>query len=415
MARKPYEWEVGSEPPEIEPHSIAKHEVLDGYLRRYLEVVTASRKVHELRITLVDGFAGGGLYRRRGTRQLHPGSPLRLLAGVAEAHARVEAHRGAPFPLDARYVFVEQRRKSMAHLEGVLRQSGFGPRIGADVELITGAFEQHVDAIITGIKQRSRSGRSIWLLDQYGYTAVVFATVRRIFDNLDKAEVLLTFSTDWLIDFLADTPAFEKALAKIGLPPRTLLDKKDGPDWRRAIQYELHRHIRPLTGASFYTPFFIESVNAHRSYWLLHLAKHPKANDVMKHLHWDMENHFAHYGGPGLQMLGYTAAHDAEVNPQSRFAFNVSARSLTRAALLDDLPGMLWAREGVPFGSLIEEITNDTPASSTIVGEVLLELDRAGTLNILGEKGGKRRVHDRIGAHDIIRPNRQLVIFPRSR
>ncbi len=415
MARKAYDWEIGSPPPEIEPHSIAKHEVLDGYIRRYIEVVTASRKVHGLHITLVDGFAGGGLYRRRDTAELHAGSPLRLLTGIAEAHATLEAARETTFPLDARFVFVEQRRKSMLFLEDVLRKSGFGPRIGADVQLVPGAFEENVDPIIAQIKQRGRSGRSIWVLDQYGYTDVLFPTVRRILDSLDKAEVLLTFSTDWLIDFLADSPASQKALGKLGLSPSALLEKKDGPDWRRAIQFELHRHIRPLTGASYYTPFFIESPSAHRSYWLLHLAKHPKANDVMKHLHWDIENHFGHYGGAGLQMLGYTPMHDANVTAQTRFAFNVSARSLAENALLDDLPRLLWTREGISFGKLIEEITNDTPASSTIVGAVLLDLNRAGTLTILGEKGGTRRVHDRIGAHDIIKPNRQLVIFPPRR
>jgi three-Cys-motif partner protein len=61
LAKKHYEWSEGRA--EIDEHSLTKHEVLVGYLKRYLEQRTLNaRGADRFRITLVDGFCGGGLY-----------------------------------------------------------------------------------------------------------------------------------------------------------------------------------------------------------------------------------------------------------------------------------------------------------------------------------------------------------------
>lgn len=60
MTRRHYDWRNG--PAEIEQHSIAKHEVLRAYLARYFETLASQPQIDNFRLTLVDGFAGGGLY-----------------------------------------------------------------------------------------------------------------------------------------------------------------------------------------------------------------------------------------------------------------------------------------------------------------------------------------------------------------
>lgn len=61
MARDNHQWIPGAEPPEIRPHSQAKHRVIDAYLRRYVEVLTGDVRIPEFYLTLVDGFSGGGI------------------------------------------------------------------------------------------------------------------------------------------------------------------------------------------------------------------------------------------------------------------------------------------------------------------------------------------------------------------
>jgi three-Cys-motif partner protein len=63
MPRENHKWVPGEEPPKIRPHSLAKHRVIDAYLRRYVDVLTQNRRIPEFRLTLVDGFSGGGVYR----------------------------------------------------------------------------------------------------------------------------------------------------------------------------------------------------------------------------------------------------------------------------------------------------------------------------------------------------------------
>ena len=91
---------------------------------------------------------------------------------------------------------------------------------------------------------------------------------------------------------------------------RSLIDLRSGDGWRYLIQHGLYRHIQDRTGSRFYTPFFIHSVEAHRSYWLLHLSNHREARDEMGKLHWRLNNHFQHHGGAGFHALGFDPSKD---------------------------------------------------------------------------------------------------------
>lgn len=78
--------------PELEDHSEKKLELLRDYLVLYLEIVMKGTSGKEEQyVTLIDGFAGGGLYN--GNKL---GSPITILKAVEEAEARINpAPRGA--------------------------------------------------------------------------------------------------------------------------------------------------------------------------------------------------------------------------------------------------------------------------------------------------------------------------------
>lgn len=413
-----YDWKPGEPPPRIGAHSMAKHEVLTKYIARYMQVQTRDPRHDGMKLTLVDGFAGGGRYLREDDGAAHPGSPLLMLRAIREAEAEISTRRRKPFALDTRFVFVEKSRSNIAYLRAVLAEEGHGAR--QDVDIVHGKFEEQVDAIVANIRARGRAGRSIFVLDQYGYKDVVLATIRDLFAKLPKAEVVLTFATDWLIDPLADTPLHAKALSGLGLTPKQLLEHKDEPAWRRAIELELHGHLQAQTGAKFYTPFFIVSPLAHRSYWLVHLSGHPKARDVMTQLHWEMHNYFAHYAGAGLnmfrdQVLGYNPKLDVGLTNQP-FLFDAGARELAVKTLMEDIPRWLRPRaSGVSFDSFFAENVNGTAASSDILKEAIVKLIEEREIEVLGPEGGRRRRQDQVGDTDVLRPilHQQLAMFPR--
>jgi three-Cys-motif partner protein len=85
-----FEWRIGSEPPLIETHSLAKHRVLKSYLERYVSVLTSNPRQDVLRLSLIDGFAGGGLFIDARTKEDRPGSPLIMLQAMKEAEAAAQ-------------------------------------------------------------------------------------------------------------------------------------------------------------------------------------------------------------------------------------------------------------------------------------------------------------------------------------
>src|SRR5829696_3459947 len=117
MAKNAYYWNtVEGRPPLIDHHSVAKHKVLEGYLRRYVQVLASNHKVETLRINLIDGFAGGGLYRLPDNGEIHEGSPLIFLRSMQEAEAAVRCSRLREFKVNAHFYFVEKERRFLEYL-----------------------------------------------------------------------------------------------------------------------------------------------------------------------------------------------------------------------------------------------------------------------------------------------------------
>lgn len=419
MPKKEYGWEDGALP-EIAPHSLAKHRILREYVQRYLRVLTAAPGMETFRLWLVDGFAGGGEYvDRSGNRTL--GSPLILLDAVRDAELSINASRSKPLRIDAEYVFVEKSPKVMAHLEQVLL--GHAPRRPSDgrIHCLTGGFEQHLDGVISRIKARGRAHRAIFLLDQYGYTGVPAEALRRIFQELPNAEVFLTLAVGWITAYLPDA---RSAADKLGITVESLcrlaemgddgfdIGDPGGRPSLFAIQRLLHHAYTTGIGCRYYTPFFIVSRESNRPYWFLHMANSARANDVVKVLHWEVENHFAHFGHPGFDMLGYDPDQDPAVTSQMAFDFTDTARDRTHVALLDEIPRRLANSHagGVTFETLFETVCNETPATKEQLGAAIRDLCIARELEKRGGSGERRAPSTLPHDEDVVVLARQILI-----
>ena len=112
MARKPYSWKDG--PDLIQQHSLAKHRILQAYLAAYFQTLVSSPNQDVLRLTLVDGFAGGGQYVDSDTGKLVKGSPLICLNATREAEFLINRDRRKPVKLDVSYFFIENDHHAYA-------------------------------------------------------------------------------------------------------------------------------------------------------------------------------------------------------------------------------------------------------------------------------------------------------------
>jgi three-Cys-motif partner protein len=340
-----------------------------------------------------------------------------MLEAMEKAAADVQKGRKKPFHLDVQYIFVEKDAEAFSYLHHSLSDSRFAKLLGERVQLIQGEFAARSHEITDFVQKQGKANRAIFVLDQFGYADVPLPTIRSILATLDKAEVILTFATDSLIDYLSSNDQTQRTLQKIGinLPAKSIETAKEARDWRRTIQFALHRQIPEQTGARFYTPFFIRSEDAHRDFWLIHLSGHFRARDVMVGLHWRETTSFAHYGGSGLRMLGYEQKRDVDWTGQRMlpgFFFDQTALASSQEELVQQLPEHLFTfRGGIKFNDLFAQLTNECPVTADIMKVVLADLARSGVIHVRDKTGTQtRRVGVQHGS-DIIIPSRQKRLF----
>jgi three-Cys-motif partner protein len=380
MSKNHYHWKVGEKLPRLGQHSRAKHRILDRYIRRYIEVCTATPVQEKLNLTIVDGYCGGGRYQYFG-EEVH-GSPLVVLNAIAEMENTLNKIRPKGFEIRTNFIFIDLHRFHTDFLRTEIEESSFRDQLDKSIFIWTADFNGRVDDAIASVRRLSPTrGRSIWLLDQYGWSDVSFRSMRKILGQLEKAEIFLTFSVDSLIDYMSERHLEKRGYKDIELDPgfirELMADKGEGPGWRTLIQNTLYDHLIDKTGAQFYSPFFIHSAEAHRSYWFLHLSRHREARNVIGNIHWEENKISLHHGGAGLQALGFARNADPRQMDLS-YSFDEHALALSRSTLMDQIPRMIRTAIDADLAPSLEMLfgyhCNDTPVTREIFESVLLDL-----------------------------------------
>jgi len=188
--------------------------------------------------------------------------------------------------------------------------------------------------------------------------------------------------------------------------------------YRILIQNGLYSHIQSVTGAPFYSPFFIKSPEAHRSYWLIHLSKHREARNEIGMIHWSENNTMIHHGRAGLHALGFTPGKGIDQLSMD-YVFDEHARSLSRAELSKQLPRLIYDAADDDVAPSLEQLfglrCNDTPVVREILEEVLLSLPAAGELLIVDETGrAKPRANTVEWTDRILLPSQPSLFGPFS-
>ncbi|WP_321945234.1 three-Cys-motif partner protein TcmP [Paraburkholderia sp. J10-1] len=418
MAKRHYDWSNG--PAELEAHSLTKHQVLVDYLIRYFQqrLLNARGREH-IRITLIDGFCGGGRYQLKGTGELVLGSPLRMLKAVEEASFRINLDRPKHINFDVQFVFIDKDKKALNHLSEVLREEGYERAIGSTIHLMQAEFGAAADEVLARIRKHTPlAGTALFFLDQYGYAEVPAPLIRKIFAHARDAEVVLTFHVSSFATYTNDELAQRiSATLQIDifkrLGGRSIEEiKNNEADWRRFIQAALYEALVDGCGAGFFTPFFIRGAGAgHGEFWLVHLSQHHRAQDVMKQVHWQHSNHFVHYGGAGLDMLapqtmGFLQDFDGG------FRFDDVARDKSDKELVVQLARRIFSQsEPKAFSQMFAETCNGSPATASMYKDALATLVAEGDATIRSVDGKQRYRARYMSDTDIIERPKQSRLF----
>lgn len=424
MSKKSYEWGTpGKEYPFIRQHSIAKHEILKAYLIEYFKTLTSYPGREIIKLTLIDGFAGGGAYLHEDTRQITLGSPFIMLDAVKEAEASINATRTKPLKIDADFVFIEKSKHAYKFLEFELKQRGYESLINDKIFILNAEFQKKsADLVERIVGKTPKAKRAIFLLDQYGYSEIQPSFIQGILRKLPGSEIILTYAVDSLLNYISDSKQTKNLLKKIETPDllrgKTVEEiKASERDWRLFIQSMLYQDFVKACGAQFFTSFFIRSDRGHGDYWLLHFSQQPKARDVMAGIHWDLNNYFIHYGDPGLDMfmLGYFDKKDDTLSGQTSiesFLFDGTAKERSIETLQEEIPQLICKMpDGMRFDQLFLKTCNSTPATSDLIKESIIKLAETKDLDVFTEQGKRRSRFGNINDSDQIVFSKQLKIF----
>jgi three-Cys-motif partner protein len=413
-AQKNFKWIIGSVPPPLQAHSAAKLNLLEHYLDSYFKTVVPGPYLDRLQISMIDGFCGGGAFR--GVHgKIEAGTPIIMLNAVGAAMQRLNKDRRKKLAIDGRFYFVDKDPAAIDYLRSEIWRLGYGPQIGETIHLIKGKFEDNYKNIVEDIRAKARAGRSIFLLDQFGYGKIPLTIAREIFEQLPKAEIILTFAIDWLISYMSDNAAFLKGVAPIEITQdqvKRFIAEKGVKGHRFLIQRLLLQHLRLATGAPYFTPFFIRSEEADRDLWLIHLSKHPTARNVMTSSHWAIQNSSIHQGPAGLNMLGFDP-HWQDALPLN-FEFDGNAEAQIVAALHEQIPRKLEALDGfgpITFDAFQRETANNTAARLDQLERSLMTLHEQKDIQILTPSGKLKQPGARIKAGDRLQLSRQLMLL----
>lgn len=408
MAEKPYEWSEGAV---LEEHSHRKHKILREYFAQYLAVRCQLPQMERFRLSVVDGFAGGGRYRC-GTS----GSPLIFIEELRRAIQQVNTSRAAQglglIEIECLLIFndfdrdaLEQLKIHVAPLEAEVKANE--SKLHLKFEYFNDTFEVMYPKA-KELLARGRYRNLIFNLDQCGHSHVEHSTLLDIMRSHPSVEVFYTFMIQSLLAFLqkSDPTRLASQLRPFGLGIPDLeglngtMSKGVWLGAAERLVFEAFRNCAP-----FVSPFSINNPGGWR-YWLIHFANFYRARQVYNNVLHQNSTAQAHFGRSGLNMLSYDPSHE----DGALYLFKSDDREVAREQLMTDIPRLISETGDVmSVADFYETIYNATPAHTDDVHRSIIENP---DLEVITPAGGERRSSKTISVGDILKLKQQKSFFP---
>ena len=246
----------------------------------------------------------------------------------------------------------------------------------------------------------------IYNLDQCGYSHVRVESIRRLMNSAKSVEIFLTYNIKSFLAFTSqrDQKKFHTITAHLNLPkayqdlPKYVISKKEFLGSMQQLAFDTFKQCAP-----FFSPFAIHNPDGW-DYWLIHFSKRAHARRVFNDVLHQNSNTQAHYGKAGINMLSY----EPEDPNASLYLFDEEARETSRYELQDDIGRFVSEHNyEMQVDNFYVGIYNDTPAHSDDIHTAIHENT---SLEVVTEKGRKRRKSHTIDRKDVIRVKRQFTL-----
>ena len=323
---KHYKWDKEN-PPEFDEHSKHKHKLLSEYLQAYCAKRTTHLMRSSLKLTIVDGFCGGGAYQKNG--QVYSGSPLVILEALIKSEQIIENRRKEnltktkqpEFKINAELYFIDSDKHAIEMLREIIHEKNYPEHY--QMHFITGEFDNVYKNEIR--KRISKKSSALFILDQYGYSNVDVMNIKDIFNTYSKPEVFWTWNFGNILDRRLYKNLSDKTLKRGGLSKKSILEHMEILDAAqisnkdivmRTVQRLMANDIISVVGAKRYSPYIIEGDKSSSKYFFIHLATEIAAREVFRQVLDENENEAYCTGtDPGLMFFSTRYDHKTQRLP----------------------------------------------------------------------------------------------------
>lgn len=255
---------------EIEPHTLAKHEILRRYLGAWFPILGTYNK----RIVYIDGFCGPGLYKGG-----EVGSPIVALEEALKHNSRLAGNQ-------LTFLFMDERSDRIAHLRNELK--GLPLPGNFSVHAVTGQFEAELTGLLDGLKSSgSQLAPTFAFVDPFGFKGLPFNLVRRLLEN-SKTEVLVNVMVDAINRFLEHPDAQTRQHIVDLFGTQRVLDVARNP-YGRIDALRLLYQEQLSECARFVRYFEMRDCNGRTIYYLFFAGNHPLGHVRIKEAFWKVD------------------------------------------------------------------------------------------------------------------------------
>jgi three-Cys-motif partner protein len=260
------------------PHTLAKHRILEGYLKAWLPILSRIRGVSE--IVYVDAFAGPGKYQGG-----EDGSPI-IALNAALNHT-------LPFPVPVRLLFIEEDAARYANLRGILENRS--PQIATKPHLLvpTPVHGDCVAVLSQELEYRAKSGTrfgpALVFFDQFGYSAVPMDLIARIMSG-DRCEVFMYLDWNRMHPYMTDQTKWKGFTRAFGGDEWKAVMSLQGTEKQQRFLGLYREALRCRGGARYTWPFAMHGEGDQLLYWLFYCTNNLKGLEEMKKAMWKADD-----------------------------------------------------------------------------------------------------------------------------
>lgn len=329
---------------EIDPHTLAKHEILRRYLNAWFPIMALRNKI----LLYIDGFAGPGKYSKG-----EDGSPLIAINSFT--------NRKTPLSANANFLFIDSKKAHVEHLQEIL--SGLKLPKNVEYEVRNATFENVLDKTLSYLeKKKALLIPTFAFIDPFGYSQVPFSIIERLMQN-DKCEVLINFMYEEINRFVTHPNPKEELHRNnlFGTDEWQKAREIKVPEEREIFLHDLYlKQLKEKARIKYVRSFKMINESNRTDYFLFFGSNHIKGLQKMKEAMWavDKEGRFTF---------------SDNTNPNQLVLFEKQPNFKH----LENLIKNRFKGQTVTISVIEEFVIADTPFRETHYKEVLRNLEKA--------------------------------------